>query len=195
MDSQWRLNPILVKFYLMHFQSISTQQQALPLLGNLADGESDLKVEPVILEGKRLRLEPLAESHIIGIAEVIRPEFFKYFGGVTLKSRDPQDLEIYFRARMTGTNTVSFAIISKESEKIVGHSSYMSIREPDRVLEIGATWIGVEYRGTYVNPEAKFLMMRHAFETLGCVRVELKTDERNLLSQNAMTKLGLCQIV
>jgi len=89
------------------------------------------------------------------------------------------------------TNTVSFAMVLRSDGLAVGHSSYMSIRPNDRVLEIGGTWIGKPYQGTAVNPEAKLLMMQHAFEVLGCVRVELKTDERNLQSQNAMQKLGL----
>jgi RimJ/RimL family protein N-acetyltransferase len=66
----------------------------------------------------------------------------------------------------------------------------MDIRPEHRGLEIGWTWIGKAYQGTQVNPENKYLLLRHAFETLGAIRVQLKTDARNIQSQRAMAKLG-----
>jgi RimJ/RimL family protein N-acetyltransferase len=72
----------------------------------------------------------------------------------------------------------------------VGTTSYFDIRPEHRGLEIGYTWLGKAYQGTHINPENKYLLLRHAFETLGAIRVQLKTDRRNLQSQAAIAKLG-----
>lgn len=150
-----------------------------------------IDVQPVTLDGNLLRLEPLSLSHVEGFNRVATPDLFLYFGGVTVTQATPLEVENYVRARLSLPNAVSFAMVLKSDGLAVGHSSYMSIRPNDGVVEIGGTWIGKPYQGTFVNPEAKLLMIGHAIETLGCVRVELKTDERNLQSQNAMLKLGL----
>jgi ribosomal-protein-alanine N-acetyltransferase len=81
--------------------------------------------------------------------------------------------------------------VVKETGKAAGTTSYLEIRPEHRGLEIGYTWIGKEYQGTHVNPENKYILLRHAFETLGAIRVQLKTDGRNNQSQRAMAKLGL----
>jgi RimJ/RimL family protein N-acetyltransferase len=78
----------------------------------------------------------------------------------------------------------------KEDDRVVGATRYMNIAPHHRGLEIGGTWYGVEFQGTVVNPEAKYLLMRHAFETLAVIRVQLKTDLRNERSQHAIEKLG-----
>ncbi len=150
-----------------------------------------IDVQPVTLVGQTMRLEPLDTKHSVGLAKHADPNIFKFFGGIVIKESTPKALEEYIEARLKLANTVSFAMVKNDTNEAVGHSSYMSIRPSDRVLEIGATWIGKQYQGTRVNPEVKLLMIQHAFEVLGCVRVELKTDERNLQSQNAMLKLGL----
>ena len=150
-----------------------------------------MNVQPKVLKGNQVRLEPLSIAHVEGLARFADPSMFKFFGGVVLQGSDQAAVEKYVRERLLLANTVSFAMVLEEDGLAVGHSSYMNIRPSDRVLEIGSTWIGEPYRGTIVNPEVKLLMIQHAFETLGCVRVELKTDERNLQSQTAMLKLGL----
>lgn len=147
-------------------------------------------VEPVSLTGRTIRLEPLSLDHVEGFREHIDPELFLLFAGTVIYEKTEEAIREYVQKRLSLPDTVSFAMILLESGKPVGHSSYMSIRAKDRVVEIGATWIGKAYQGTKVNPEAKYLMLRHAFETLGCHRVELKTDERNLHSQAAIAKLG-----
>lgn len=150
-----------------------------------------IDVQPVTLQGETVRLEPVSLAHAAGFAKYGEPGLFRYFGGVTLAAANLDAATEYIEGRMRLSNTVSFAMVLQSTGEAVGHSSYMSIRPADRVLEIGATWIGKPFQGTKVNPEAKLLMIGHAFEILGCVRVELKTDERNLQSQNAMSKLGL----
>jgi len=82
-------------------------------------------------------------------------------------------------------------MILQGDNRIVGSSSYLDIKPEHRALEIGATWINREWRGTFVNPEAKYLMLQHAFETQGAIRVQLKADARNEPSVAAMRKLNL----
>ena len=89
----------------------------------------------------------------------------------------------------TGTQ-IPFAIIERASGKAIGSTRYMDIRRNDRGLEIGWTWIGTAFQRTAMNTECKYLLLRHAFEELGAVRVQLKTDLRNVRSQRAIERLG-----
>jgi len=151
----------------------------------------EIDVQPVTLIGETIRLEPLSVDHIEGLSRFLDPEIFRYFGGIVVEDHSIEAVAAYVKARLKLANTLSFVMVLRQDDQPVGHSSYMNIRPSDRVLEIGSTWIGRPFQGTRVNPEAKLLMIEHAFEVLGCVRVELKTDERNLQSQHAMEKLGL----
>ena len=83
-----------------------------------------------------------------------------------------------------------FTIWHKEDERAVGSTSYLAISPPNRGLEIGWTWIGSDYQRTAVNTGCKWLLLKHAFEDLGAVRVQLKTDKRNHQSQNAIERIG-----
>lgn len=144
------------------------------------------------LTGTRIRMEPMTIDHVDDLYEQSDPEGLKYMlfwgpdFGTYEEFREKAQNNIANRAYVT------FALIDLASGKAIGASSYMDLRLEHKSFEIGATWIGPAYRGTHVNPEMKYLMLRHAFEELGCVRVQLKTDGRNLRSQRAMEKLG-CQ--
>ena len=83
-----------------------------------------------------------------------------------------------------------FAVIHLESGKAIGCTRYLEIHPEHRNLEIGGTWYGAPYQGTGVNTEAKYLLLHHAFEILGCIRVQLKTDLRNVRSQRAIERIG-----
>ena len=83
-----------------------------------------------------------------------------------------------------------FAIVETDKGRAVGSTRFLNIRPEHRGLEIGWTWIGREWQRTSVNTETKFLLLRHAFERLGCIRVELKTDARNERSQQAIERIG-----
>lgn len=148
-----------------------------------------MHVEPVTLPGKAIRLEPLGMEHAQDLWEVADPGIFEY---ATLKPEEwsPEGFEIYMRRTLDMPDRFPFAIVLLETGKAIGTSSYFDIRPAHRGLEVGYTWIGAQYQGTKVNPEAKYLMLRHAFEELGAIRVQLKTDSRNLHSQRAMRKLG-----
>ena len=83
-----------------------------------------------------------------------------------------------------------FAIVARQQGGAVGVTSYLDIRPRDRALEIGFTWLAKPYQGTAINPECKYLLLRHAFEDQNAIRVQLKTDLRNVQSQGAIAKLG-----
>lgn len=145
-------------------------------------------VQPIVLEGRVIRLEPLAYPHAIGLLQHATPEIFRYH------ATQPEISLRGFKKQINQLNKLPdwlpFAIIYRETGKTIGMTCYLDIRPAHRGLEIGSTWIGVEHQGTKVNPEAKYLMLRHAFEALAALRVQLKTDLRNLHSQRAIEKLG-----
>jgi RimJ/RimL family protein N-acetyltransferase len=105
----------------------------------------------------------------------------------------PDDMAAYIQtaldAQAAGT-ALPFATVHEPSGQVVGSTRYMNIDAANRRLEIGSTWIAAPWRRTAINTEAKYLMLRHAFETLGCIRVELKTDALNQRSRNAIRRIG-----
>ncbi len=151
-----------------------------------------MQVNPVILQGKYVRLEPMTEAHIPGLAEIgVGQKFWDFM--VYGKMQTEEDMqgwvrEILLRAK-NGTD-MPFVTIQLSSGRIAGATRYMNIMLKDRGLEIGGTWYGLEFQRTPVNTECKYLLLRHAFETLGCIRVQLKTDLRNERSQKAIERIG-----
>jgi RimJ/RimL family protein N-acetyltransferase len=152
-----------------------------------------MKIEPVTLTGKVVRLEPLTVDHVADLARVgLEPEIWHYmrYG----KIENSEGLKAWVQELLSlqeqGTD-LPFAVIYLASGRAVGSTRFLHIDMPNRSLEIGGTWYGLEYQGTQVNTECKFLLLRHAFEQLGCIRVWFKTDGRNLRSQHALEKLGV----
>ena len=142
------------------------------------------------LEGSIVVLEPLAEEHADELWEAARPaeiwawlahigESRDYFDGWLLASLDAA------RAGAEGP----FATRERRSGKPIGSSRYLNVRPADRALEIGWTWLTPSAWGSGANVEAKLLMLEHAFERLGCLRVEFKTDARNERSRAALAAL------
>ena len=117
-------------------------------------------------------------------------EDFRFWLTVTPESESPEDWSKFIHEMLAVSNSMSFAFRDRETQKWVGKSSFMDIRAQALGLEIGMTWIAKEMRGTWVNPMMKWLMMKVAFEQWGAIRVQLKTDGRNIHSQNAIKKLG-----
>ncbi len=148
-----------------------------------------MQVSPVTLAGRAVRVEPLALAHAADIAAVIDFESMRYLLDRPL-TRELGAVEQYIARQLEDSSRVAFAIVDIAGSLVVGSTSYMDIRPRHRGLEIGHTWLSPSVQGTHVNPETKFLLLRHAFEELGCVRVQLKTDRRNAQSQGAMLKLG-----
>jgi len=153
-----------------------------------------LKIEPVTLEGGVVRLEPLTECHFDALCEIgLEPELWQW---TPFRVTNPEEMRAYIRAALEGQaagHMLPFATVERSSGRVVGSTRYMSIDAPNLRLEIGSTWIGRAWRRTAVNTEAKYLMLRHAFETLGAIRVELKTDALNQRSRTAILRIGAKQ--
>ncbi len=151
-----------------------------------------MKIEPVMLEGDFVRLEPLEEArHFAGLCQVgLDPELWRM---VPYQVSTPEEMRDYIRQAL-GAETVGTALpftkIERATGRAVGSARYMNIDRANRRLEIGATWIAAPWQRTAINTEAKYLLLRHAFETLGCVRVELKTDALNERSRKAILRIG-----
>jgi len=149
-------------------------------------------VEPVVLTGKYVRLEPLSELHIPGLTVAgCDPSIWRYmlYGEVTSEEKMADWVRDILSRKAAGTDQ-PFAVVHLNSGKVAGATRYMEIRPVHRSLEIGGTWYGKDFQRTPVNTEAKYLLLRHAFEVLGCIRVQLKTDLRNERSQKAIERLG-----
>ena len=151
-----------------------------------------MEVKPVVLTGKHVRLEPLTEAHTTGLAEIGAGQpfwDFMLYGNInTFDDMHNWVLDILSRAKK-GTD-LPFAVIHSVSGRVAGATRYLNIEPQNRGLEIGGTWYGPEFQRTVVNTECKYLLLRHAFETLGCIRVQLKTDLRNERSQKAIERIG-----
>ena len=155
----------------------------------MTEFSAPMDVQPVTLTGRTLRLEPLTMEHAEGLRSVAEPGLFTY-GVIYPHDMSEAGWRDYMRRFLAIPGRVPFAIVLLDAEQPVGTTSYFDIRPEHRGLEIGYTWIGKAYQGSQVNPESKYLLLRHAFETLGAIRVQLKTDGRNVQSQRAMAKLG-----
>jgi N-acetyltransferase len=151
-----------------------------------------MEVKPIILQGKYVRLEPMTEAHAPALAEIgVGQPFWDFMVYGRMETADDMRewvQDILGRAEK-GTD-VPFVAIHIDSGRVAGASRYMNIMPKDRGLEIGGTWYGPEYQRTVVNTECKYLLLQHAFEKLGCIRVQLKTDLRNERSQKAIERLG-----
>lgn len=144
---------------------------------------------PVTLQGEHLRLVPLTEEHAEGLLLHGRePAIWDYMLRGPLVSLE--DARSYIRGALADRSQVPFAILDPGGEQVLGTTRYMDIQRENRSLEIGHTWLGAPFRRSAVNTECKLLLLEHAFERLGAVRVQLKTDGRNLVSQRAIERLG-----
>lgn len=150
-----------------------------------------MNVVPVTLEGWVVRLEPLSESHHAELCEVgLDPELWTW---TNVGIATPQEMTEYIRAaqaaQAAGT-ALTFATTLRDSGRAIGGTRFMNIEPAHRRVEIGFTWIGCQWQRSAVNTEAKYLMLRHAFETWNCIRVELKTDVLNRRSREAIARIG-----
>lgn len=147
-------------------------------------------VEAVTLEGRQLRVEPLREEHGPDLFSVADEGIFTYIQQIAPEEWTAEGFQKYARRLADLSGWYYHAMVLIESGRAVGVSSYLDVRPEHRGLEIGGTWIARPYQGTFVNPECKYLMLRHAFEWLGAIRVQLKTDARNIQSRRNIEKLG-----
>jgi RimJ/RimL family protein N-acetyltransferase len=150
-------------------------------------------ISPFTLEGEHVRLEPLRAEHAPLLWEIAKNDLANLFQWIPYRLETFADFE-QFNAQVLDEQrrglTVPFATFGLDSDQIVGTTRYMNLDLLNRKVEIGSTWIGVPWQRTIINTEAKYLMLRHAFEAWGCVRVELKTDAMNQRSRTAILRLG-----
>ncbi len=150
-----------------------------------------MKITPVTLEGRHVRLEPLTQAHQAGITAVgLDQELWRW---IPIPVRTPEDMAAYVATALDEQArgvSVPFALLEKSSGRVIGCTRYANIERTHHRVEIGWTWVAPQWQRTGVNTEAKYLLLRHAFETLGCMRVELKTDSLNEKSRNAILRIG-----
>jgi N-acetyltransferase len=157
-----------------------------------AEAAGTMRVEPVTLEGRRVRLEPLALGlHFEGLAAIgLDPDLWRW----TLNQpRAVEELRDYLEtalAEQVAGRSLPFATLDRVSGRVAGCTRFGNIETRHRKVEIGWTWVGRDFQRSHVNTEAKYLMMRHAFEAWGCHRVELKTNVLNRRSRDAMLRIG-----
>ncbi len=146
----------------------------------------------VVLEGRNVRLEPLTQAHAEALFAVSQdPEIWRWLPVPMLSSVDDVRTWIAAALKLQAAGAeVPFATVRKSDGAPVGSTRFLDIRTPHRTVEIGWTWLAKEAQRTGINTEAKYLMLRHAFEEHGAVRVQLKTDERNERSRAAIARLG-----
>jgi len=147
------------------------------------------EVKPVTLEGDGLRVEPLAQVHAQGLFNRGQHTTdWDYMARACFV--DMADTRQWIDEALCTSHQVPFAIVETAKGKVVGSTRYMNICNDNKSLEIGWTWLGQEWQRTHINTDVKLLLLSHAFERLGCLRVEFKTDERNLNSQRALERMG-----
>jgi len=146
---------------------------------------------PTVLAGTAVVLEPLSEAHWKPILEVgLAPDLWQW---TTNRVESEADLRRWFDEALAAAaegRAVPFATVDRASGRVAGATRFGSLDARNRHVEIGWTWVAPAWQRTIVNTEAKYLMLRHAFEAWHCYRVELKTDVLNTRSRNAMTRIG-----
>jgi N-acetyltransferase len=145
------------------------------------------------LEGASVRLEPMRSEHAPMLWEIAKDHLQELFQWIPYRLESLEDFCDFNRHVLDEQQrglTVPFAIFERSSGQIAGTTRFMNIDLANRKVEIGSTWIAPRWQRTVVNTEAKYLMLRHAFETWNCLRVELKTDSLNQRSRQAILRLG-----
>lgn len=150
-----------------------------------------MDIRPVVLDGVHVRLEPLSLDHLPALIEVgLEPDLWRW---TTQVVRTSEEMEEYVRgalAEQAAGRALPFATMEKASGRVAGSTRFAAIEPLHRRVEIGWTWLAPPWQRTVLNTEAKYLMLRHAFERWGCVRVEFKTDVLNTPSRQALLRIG-----
>lgn len=150
-----------------------------------------MMIESVVLEGAHVRLEPLTLGHLDALTEVgLDPDIWRW---TLARLLTPEDMRRYVETALEEERSgiaIPFATVERTSGRVVGSTRFHGIERAHRRVEIGWTWIARPWQRTAVNTEAKYLMLRHAFEVWGCLRVELKTNAKNDRSRRAILRIG-----
>jgi len=160
-------------------------------LDNVLRANDMMHVEPVTLVGKHVRLEPLSLDHVEGLARAgLDPELWRW---IPTPVRTAAGMRVYVEIALgerTRGVSLPFAIIDRPSGETIGSTRYGNIVPAHHRLEIGWTWYTAAHQRTAANTEAKLLLLTHAFEALGAMRVEFKTDALNVKSRTALARIG-----
>lgn len=151
-----------------------------------------MDLHPITLTGRVIRLEPLSLEHVRELTEAGQdPSIWRYmvYGNICTEAQMEAFVRELLQRQSRGTD-LPFTVIHQESRRPIGCTRYMEIRREHRNLEVGGTWYAPAFQRTAVNTECKYLLFKYAFERLGCIRVQLKTDLRNERSQRAIERLG-----
>ncbi|MGC1482229.1 MAG: GNAT family protein [Candidatus Acidiferrum sp.] len=150
-----------------------------------------MNIAPVTLEGRHVRLEPLSQTHQAGLSAVgLDEELWRW---IPTPVRTPEEMSAYIATALEEQArgvSLPFALIEKAANRAIGCTRYGNIDRTHHRVEIGWTWVAKAWQRTAANTEAKYLLLRHAFEALGCMRVELKTDSLNERSRAAILRIG-----
>ncbi len=151
-------------------------------------------VTPVTLESPWVRLEPLTQAHHAGLCAVgLDPDLWRW---IPQPVQTADEMRAYIETALQGQDAgtiLPFATVETATGRVIGSTRFGNIDRANRHVEIGWTWVAGPWQRTPVNTAAKYLLLRHAFEALGCLRVELKTDLLNTRSRNAILRLGATQ--
>jgi N-acetyltransferase len=150
-------------------------------------------VIPITLEGSVVRLEPIRRDHAELFWEAAKESLDDIFQWIPYRMKSREDFQLVLDKALTEQQrgeSVVFATVERTSGKVIGSTRFMNIDRANRRVEIGSTWIAPPWQRSAVNTEAKYLMLRHAFEVWKCIRVELKTDALNQKSRNAILRIG-----
>ncbi len=151
----------------------------------------EIDLSPCVLEGSLVRLEPLGPHHLDGLCAVgLDPEIWR----LTIAKVDSRAaMERYVAqalAEQRAGTALPFATVLQASGEVIGSTRFHSATPAHRRVEIGWTWLGRAWQRTGANTEAKYLMLRHAFERWDCLRVEFKTSTLNQRSRAALRRIG-----
>jgi RimJ/RimL family protein N-acetyltransferase len=153
--------------------------------------QKEMQVDPVVLEGRHVRLEPLTREHHEALCQVgLEEELWRW---IPVPVQTPAQMAEYIVTALKDQASglaLPFAQIEKSTGRVIGSTRYANIERAHHRVEIGWTWIGRPWQRTAINTESKYLLLRHAFEKLGCMRVELKTDSLNAKSRAAILRIG-----
>ncbi|HVF57332.1 MAG TPA: GNAT family protein [Pyrinomonadaceae bacterium] len=150
-----------------------------------------MDIKPITLEGRYVRLEPLSINHLDALCEVgLDEDLWRW---TTTRINTPEEMRRYVETALEEQArgvALPFVTVEKSSGRVIGSTRFAAIERTHRRVEIGFTWVARDWQRTPVNTEAKYLMLRHAFETLGTIRVEFKANSLNERSRRAILRIG-----
>jgi RimJ/RimL family protein N-acetyltransferase len=152
-----------------------------------------IDLQPFTLEGNTVRLIPILREHWQPLWEVAKDSTGDIFRWIPYSMDSAEDFERWAQKALDEQargQSLVFVTTERSSRRAIGSTRFMNVDPPNRHVEIGSTWIAPSWQRTAINTEAKYLMLRHAFEQWGCIRVSLKTDALNQKSRNAILRIG-----